>query len=134
MDQGKILYICTHGRFGEEIVNSAEMIYDKLEDVKVFSLLPGMSPEEYCALIEEQLKNEKKEVFALVDLFGGTPSNTMAMLSTKYTLQILSGLNLAMLIEMYSQKEACSKKELMELGLKTLRESGKDVIKVLRGE
>lgn len=61
MDQGKILYICTHGRFGEELVKSAEMIYDKLEDVQVFSLLPGMSPEEYSALIEAKLQKETRK-------------------------------------------------------------------------
>ena len=55
MDQGTVFYICTHGRFGEEIVKSAEMIYDRLDDVKVFSLLPGMSPEEYNACIEKEL-------------------------------------------------------------------------------
>ena len=134
MDQGTVFYICTHGRFGEEIVKSAEMIYDRLDDVKVFSLLPGMSPEEYNACIEKELIKEEREILAIVDLFGGTPCNTMAILSRNYHLKIVSGLNLAMLIELYSQKDVRSLEELVEIGIRTVQESAKDVLKVLRRE
>ena len=41
------IVIATHGRFGEEIVKSAEMITGKMENVQVLSLLPTMSFEDY---------------------------------------------------------------------------------------
>ena len=40
------IIIGTHGRFGEEIIKSAEMIVGKMENVRAVSLLPEMSFEE----------------------------------------------------------------------------------------
>ena len=64
-------------------------------------------------------------------LFGGTPCTTCAILSKTYDMQIISGLNLAMYIEITSQKASCPVDELKSVGLATLRESGKDVVKLL---
>ena len=36
--------LCTHGRFGEELIRSAEMITGPLKNVQAFSLMPGMDP------------------------------------------------------------------------------------------
>ncbi|MEF9961736.1 MAG: PTS mannose transporter subunit IIA [Erysipelotrichaceae bacterium] len=128
----QIIYICTHGKFGEELIRSAEMIVGKLDGVKAFSLIPGMSPEEYQILIEDSLKLEGESIIVMVDLFGGTPSNTMAILSKKYKLDILSGINLAMLIELYTQKDNLPTDKLLALGLSALQDSGKNVLEVLR--
>lgn len=131
-NQKKHIFICTHGRFGEELIRSAEMIVGKLEDVHSFSLLPGMALEEFSNIVEDELKTIEGEFIALVDLFGGTPCTTMAMLSQNYPVQILTGLNLAMLIELYSQKDNYELEELLEIGIRTVNDSCKDVLKVLK--
>ena len=41
------IVIGTHGRFGEELVNSARMIAGALENVQCCSLLPEYSFEDY---------------------------------------------------------------------------------------
>ena len=48
-----------------------------------------------------------------------------------YDMQVISGLNLAMYIEVTSQRNLRPRQELVEVGLEILRDSGKDVIKLL---
>ena len=132
MENNVWVFVCTHGRFGEELMKSAEMIAGEAENVFAFSLMPGMQPEEYRAMLEKQLeKLGDGKVLCLVDLFGGTPCTTCAILSKTYDMQVISGLNLAMYIEVTSQKGNYAVDELKSIGLATLRESGKDVVKLL---
>lgn len=128
MNQDLWIFICTHGKFGEELMKSAEMIAGEVENVYSFSLLPGMAPEDYKALVEAKLKEAPTQVLCLVDLFGGTPCNTCATLSKDYDVQVLTGINLAMYIELTSQKNNYAIADLLEVGLNTLKESGKNVI------
>ena len=124
----KKLIICTHGLFGEEIVKSAEMIIGPIKNVTVFSLKPGINPFEYRDEIEKYLnENKDYEYLCFVDLFGGTPSNMLASLCNRPNFEVVSGLNLAMLIEVYSQFEFRSLDELKQLAFETLKNSCKDV-------
>lgn len=133
MEKDLCIFVCTHGRFGEELIKSAEMIAGKSENAYSFSLLPGMPPEEYKEMMEAALQKEAgKKVLCLVDLFGGTPCTTCAILSQRYDMQVISGLNLAMYIEITSQKDHHSREELIDVGLSILQSSGKDVIKLLK--
>ena len=132
MEDNVWVFVCTHGRFGEELMKSAEMIAGEAENVFAFSLMLGMQPEDYRAMLEKQLeKLGDGKVLCLVDLFGGTPCTTCAILSKTYDMQVISGLNLAMYIEVTSQKGNYAVDELKTIGLATLRESGKDVVKLL---
>ena len=132
MENNVWVFVCTHGRFGEELMKSAEMIAGEAENVFAFSLMPGLQPEDYRAMLEKQLeKLGDGKVLCLVDLFGGTPCTTCAILSKTYVMQVISGLNLAMYIEVTSQKGNYAVDELKSIGLATLRESGKDVVKLL---
>ena len=132
MEDNVWVLVCTHGRFGEELIKSAEMIAGETENVFSFSLLPGMPPEDYRSMLEQQLeKLQGGKVLCLVDLFGGTPCTTCAILSKTYDMQIISGLNLAMYIEVTSQKDLHPREELIEVGLEILKDSGKDVVKLL---
>ena len=124
----KRLVICTHGHFGEEIIKSAEMIIGPMKGVDVFSLVPGTDPFDYRAKISDFLDaNEGDEFLCFVDLFGGTPSNTLASLCNRENMEIISGLNLAMLIEAYSQLEFKTLAELKQLAFDTFNNSCKDV-------
>ena len=131
MNQNLWIFVCTHGRFGEELIKSAEMIAGEVENVYSFSLLPGMDPEEYASMLRAKLEIAPSQVLCLVDLFGGTPCNICASLSKDYDVHLLSGVNLSMYIELTSQKNNYSIEELLEMGVDTLKDSGKNVIDVL---
>ncbi|MEG0330623.1 MAG: PTS sugar transporter subunit IIA [Longicatena sp.] len=128
----KIL-VGTHGCFGEELLKSAAMIIGNVDDAIAFSLVPGMPMEDYMILIDEKLETLPEETICLVDLYGGTPSTTFTLLSEKNKNIVITGLNLAMFIEVYSQKDTLSTEELAQCAIDTLVMSGRNVTKELRG-
>lgn len=93
------VYILNHGKFGEELIKSAELITGKIERIKAFSLLPGMSIEEFYDNVQTTIEEDSPSI-VLCDIYGGTPSNVAMMLSVKYGFRIICGINLAMLIEL----------------------------------
>ena len=72
--------ILNHGRFGEELIKSAELIAGKTEHIHAVSLLSGMSIEEYYEEVRDYLTGVQGEILVLADLYGGTPSNVGMML------------------------------------------------------
>lgn len=117
--------VMNHGRFGEELIKSAELIVGKTENIRAVSLLSGMSIEEYYQEVHTYLETLKGEILVLCDLYGGTPSNVGMMLQRKFSLHILCGVNLPMLIELILKRnnEMCSIEELMEAALESARAS-----------
>jgi len=95
------IIVATHGRFGEELVQSAEMIAGSTENVYVLSLLPSKSFEDFLMEATETLEKVTGPTIALVDLFGGTPSNVLTVLTRKYDHKVITGLNLPVFIELY---------------------------------
>jgi PTS system mannose-specific IIA component/D-glucosaminate-specific PTS system IIA component len=127
----KMILLGTHGRFGEELIKSAELILGEMKDVRSFSLLPGMALEDYIPSVAETLGKLPKGTLCLVDLFGGTPCNAFCALSREYGNAVVTGLNLAMLMEVYMNKDQLSNQELADLAVFTLKESGKNATRIL---
>ncbi len=122
-DKVKILLV-THGRFGEELMNSAKMIIGEVDNIKAISLLPTHGHEEFKKIVEDQLKELGSNVLVLTDILGGTPSNIVAILSRENSIAALSGVNLNMLIEAAINAENYDCKQLC----KTVKDTGKDSI------
>ncbi|MFT8493627.1 MAG: PTS mannose transporter subunit IIAB, partial [Liquorilactobacillus satsumensis] len=95
------IVIATHGNFGIELLNSAEMIIGKTDNVYNVSLEPGMSFENFTSIAQKLLDSLSGPILTLVDLFGGTPSNVMTFLSRKRSQKIIAGVNLPMFIDLY---------------------------------
>jgi len=93
------IVLMTHGRVGEEMIQSLDMIVGITEEVYAVPLFPGQTLERYVAQVSEILENQDVPSILLVDLFGGTPSNCASSLSAKYDVEIVSGVNVPMLVE-----------------------------------
>lgn len=124
----------SHGRFAEELVRSAEMIIGELKNVRSFSLMPGMSLEDYMKEVDQELADLPERTLCLVDLFGGTPSNVFCALSRKYENVVVTGLNLGILLEVYMNKDLMSVDELADLAVRTARESSRNATDILKEE
>lgn len=95
------IVIATHGKFGEEIIKSAEMIVGKMDNIKSVSLMPSMSFEDFTKEANTVLSDLSGDTLVLVDLYGGTPCNVFTALTKKYNHNVITGLNLPMLIDLY---------------------------------
>lgn len=91
---GMQIIIMNHGRFGEEMIASAEMLFGKIENARAVSLMPGMSIEDLLIETESILSSSGEDALVLTDLYGGTPCNVAMMLKQKYRIRIVCGVNM----------------------------------------
>jgi PTS system mannose-specific IIA component len=120
--------IMTHGHFGEELFLSAEMILGKQGNVYSISVAPGTVLTEVVDKLDEVIKkNAGKGVLIFTDMFGGSPSNIAFSYVGQPNVEIVSGVNLPMLLKAFSGRMAGEAlKELAE----SCGEAGKNSIKV----
>ena len=102
------LIVACHGRFAEEIVNSAAMVFGEAEGVHAVTFMPGEGPEDlirkYEAIMAEAGISD--DVLFLVDLFGGSPYNAAIRVAAPTArADVLSGVNLPMLLELLDSRD-----------------------------
>jgi PTS system mannose-specific IIA component/D-glucosaminate-specific PTS system IIA component len=131
------IVIGTHGRFGEELIKSAEMIAGKMENVKAVSLLPMMSFEDFMHEADSSLRDLEGPVVVLVDIYGGTPCNVLTALTRKYHHNVITGLNLPMLVDLYIKgisNETLDMDEIIKNCIENLQASGVHTNKMLNSQ
>ena len=102
------LVVACHGRFAEELVNSAAMVFGEAEGVHAVTFMPGEGPEDlirkYEAIMAEAGISD--DVLFLVDLFGGSPYNAAIRVAAPTArADVLSGVNLPMLLELLDSRD-----------------------------
>ena len=98
--------VISHGGLCEGILDSVSMVAGTMEQTESVSLKPGVSPDTYKEELRETIQrlDTGDGVVVFVDLMGGTPFNTICMLSEELNVHIVTGLNMAMLITAALQK------------------------------
>jgi mannose PTS system EIIA component len=94
--------VVTHGQLATELVNSAEMIVGDLPQFAAVSI--GWHDEvsdarEDIAQAIERVRGDEG-VLLLTDMFGGTPSNLAMTFLEEDRLEVITGVNLPMLIKL----------------------------------
>jgi PTS system mannose-specific IIA component len=93
------IILAGHGRLPSGVGEAAEMILGPQSRLKVCELSPRDSPEEFGARVLA-LAGAAEGVLVLADLHGGSPFNAVRTLAAGHSrLQLVSGLNLPMLLE-----------------------------------
>ena len=94
------IIIVTHGNHGIEIINSIELIYGKVNNIKAITLHESESLEEYTDKIYNEIENSIFDEFlVLVDFLGGTPYNATQKLIGISNVEIITGVNSPMLLK-----------------------------------
>jgi PTS system mannose-specific IIA component len=96
------LVVAAHGRLADELVHTAEQIVGALPNVRTCSIEPGASPESIRRTMMDAvhaLDPENLGVIVLADLFGGTPCNQGLNLCQECRLEVVTGVNLPMLLK-----------------------------------
>jgi mannose/fructose/sorbose-specific phosphotransferase system IIA component len=102
------ILVVAHGNLAAELVASAAMIAGDVEDVVPVSLAVGERPEDLSGKIASALERlgPGRPAVLLVDLFGGSPATAAAQLLERYpSLEIVTGVNLPMLLELLLTRE-----------------------------
>lgn len=93
------ILLLTHGGWGSTLVEKLTMIIGEVKGVSEIALNPLDSSEDFLQKVECKVKKMPANSLIITDIAGGTTSNVALMLSHKYKIQILSGLNSMMIIE-----------------------------------
>ena len=101
------IVLASHGDLAAGIKQTGSMVFGDQPSVAVVSLEPSMGPDDFRAKVEEAIASfeDQEQVLFLVDLWGGTPFNQISGLIEGHdSWAIVTGVNLPMLIEAYSQR------------------------------
>ena len=118
--------VVTHGQLATELVHAAETIVGDLPNFAAVSIGWHEDVQDAREAIAAAIERVKQPggVLLATDMFGGTPSNLGITFLEQDKVEIVTGVNLPMLIKAASLKEAASLTDVA----RTLREHGKNAI------
>jgi len=129
------LVVVCHEDMGAELVRAAEMIVGRIEAVETVSVKQDSAPETLRDRIHGAIKkvDRKKGVMLFTDMFGGTPSN-IALAFLGDTVEVVSGVNLSMLIKFANHREEKALPELARLVQEAAQKSIVIASQMLKGK
>jgi PTS system mannose-specific IIA component len=128
--------VVTHGQLANELVNAAEMIVGDLPQFTAVSIGWHDDVNDARGEIEQAIERVRGEagVLVLTDMFGGTPSNLGMTFLEKDRIEVITGVNLPMLIKLAQLPQS---QDLLAVA-RQMRDDGRNAIWVasdlLRGE
>lgn len=118
--------IVSHGRVASELLGAAETVVGELNHIAAVSIGWNDDVETAKDEIAKAIKkvSSGSGVLLLTDMFGGTPTNISAMFIVEGQVEIVTGVNLPMVIKLASQRKEISLQEMA----KEVEEQGKQAI------
>ena len=118
--------IVTHGRLAIELLNAAEMIVGEIHHITAVSLGWHDDVDMATSMIEKALERVKAPdgVLILTDMFGGTPTNICSTFLDQENVEIVTGVNLPMLIKFAQMGEG----QKLSAAAKAVKEQGQSSI------
>jgi PTS system mannose-specific IIA component len=94
--------VVTHGQLAAELMNAAEMIVGELPRFAAVSIGWHEDTEDARAEIEQAIGRVEQGdgVLILTDMFGGTPTNLAVTFLARDRVEVITGVNLPMLIKL----------------------------------
>lgn len=112
--------IVTHGNMARDLVDITELIVGSCPALFPVTIRPEEDISKIAKKVESAIKSADKGqgVLILTDLFGGTPSNVSLSFLAQNKVEVLSGVNLPMVIKISTHCENSDLKELAKRGKK----------------
>jgi PTS system mannose-specific IIA component len=127
------ILIVSHGNLAEALISSVQILVGNLQNVRGVSIWPQEGKEE----IQDRIEREIAEVdggdgvIILTDLLGGTPTNLSLSFLHEERVAVVTGVNIPMLLALFSyQKE----KSLEEIGRLVKKAGRKSITLALTGK
>ncbi|MBW1784639.1 MAG: PTS sugar transporter [Deltaproteobacteria bacterium] len=110
------LLIISHCKLGKEFLNAAELIVGRLEAADAIAITQTTESKEILKEISEKIQslNQGQGVLVLTDMFGGTPSNLSLSFLKDEKVEVLTGVNLPMVIAVSKDRDRLTLSELGE--------------------
>ena len=119
------ILIVSHGRLAEALISTVQSLVGDLKRIRAISISPKDSVEEIRSHIQENMEelNDGNGVVILTDILGGTPTNLSLSFLEEEKVEVVTGVNLPMLLTLASYRKGKSLREIGSLVKKPGRRS-----------
>ena len=118
--------IVTHGRLAIELLNAAEMIVGEVHHITAVSIGWHDDVQTATGMIQKALERVQSPdgVLILTDMFGGTPTNIASTFLDHEKTEVVTGVNLPMLLKLAQIEEG----QTLAAAAKLVKEQGQSSI------
>lgn len=122
------MLVVTHGRLAEDLVKAVQTIVGPVEGLAAVSIGWNDEVDDATRMIEEAIGrvDSGQGVLVLTDMFGGTPTNLGLALHERGKIEIVTGVNLPMLVKFANLREEMPIQEAAAI----IAEQGREAIHV----
>ncbi len=109
------LVVATHGNLGDEILKAVEMIIGPVRNACAVGVARDNSLEDIQVAIKQAIATVGTEgdgVVIMTDMFGGTPANVGLTFLEPDKVEVLTGINLPMVLKFFNSQEGLGLDEL----------------------
>jgi len=119
------ILVISHGRLAEALISSVEFLVGTLHRIKGVSIWPKDQEKEVKDRIKKKMAevNDGEGVVILTDILGGTPTNLSLSCTENDNVEVVTGVNLPMLLTLSSYRKERSLREVGRLVKKSGRRS-----------
>jgi PTS system mannose-specific IIA component len=119
------ILIVSHGRLAEALVSSVQFLVGKIKKIRGVSIWPRDSEKSIRRRIQRKIAqvDEGDGVLILTDILGGRPANLSISFLEKHRMEVVTGVNIPMLVTISSYREGRSLEEMSRLVKKSGRRS-----------
>jgi PTS system mannose-specific IIA component len=119
------ILVVSHGRLAEALISSVEFLVGELKRIKGLSIWPKESKKEIKHRIQQKMAeiDDGDGVVILTDIMGGTPTNIALSFLEDEKVEVLTGVNMPMLLTLSSYRKGRSLKEIVRLVKRSGRRS-----------
>lgn len=119
------ILIVSHGRLAEALISSVQFLVGNLQRVKGIAIWPRDRKEEVKDRIQKGIgeMDDGDGVLILTDILGGTPTNLTLPLLEEDKVEVVTGVNVPMLVTVSSYRKGRSLEEIAALVKKSGRRS-----------
>jgi PTS system mannose-specific IIA component len=110
------IVVCAHFNLAKEIVLATELITGKQDQMRYVNINPGEDMEKAKNELWQAIRevDSGEGVIIFTDMFGGTPCNLSLSFLEKGKIEVITGVNLPMLVKVALERERKKLEELTE--------------------
>src|SRR4030067_3744006 len=111
------IIVVSHGRLAEALISSVEFLVGNLQKVKGVSIWPRDKEKEVKKRIQQKIieVDDGDGVVILTDILGGTPTNLSLSFLKEEKVEVVTGMNMPMLLTLSSYRKGRSLREIIKL-------------------
>ena len=121
------IVVITHGNLADELISAVKFVLSEEPSVKLagVKLDPSKEFNTFKKTIDNSIKSvdEGDGILLVTDMFGGTPSNISLTFLDEENIEVISGVNLPMLLKLSTLKNDVKLHEAIKIAEKAGRDN-----------